>query len=70
MNASLVNFTGKRHLPVHISARPPVVPPVPVLDWCVPRGSLTGRMCLEDVSIKIPAMPQPLSTHFQSVSQA
>lgn len=26
MNASLVNFMGNHHLPVHVSARPPVVP--------------------------------------------
>lgn len=60
MNASQVNFMGKHHLPVHVSAWPTMVPPVPVLGWCVPRGSLIGRMCLEDVSIKIPAMHQPL----------
>lgn len=70
MNTSLVNCVGKHHLPVHVSARPPVVPPTPVLGCCVPRGSLTGRMCLEDVSIKMPAVHQPLNTHFQSASQA
>ena len=69
MNTSLVNFMGRHHLPAHISAQPPLVPPVPVLGWCVSRGSPIGRMCL-DVLIKMPTVHQPMSTHFQSPSQA
>ena len=69
MNTSLVNFKGRRHLRAHISAQPPLVPPLPVLGLCVPRGSLIGRMCL-DVPIKMLVVHQPLSTHFQSASQA